>query len=109
MADDEEPERARAMECLAEGRAILTQEWTHQVPDDLIGLGVNHARRIVLGAGLTVRLARPGGTPLLRPLGPGSWDVIETYPAAGSYVNRGGEVMPVLAERGTRRPDGSRV
>ena len=60
MADDEEPDQVRVVACLTEARAILTHEWTHRVPAGLIGLGVNHARRIVLDAGLTVPPGPPG-------------------------------------------------
>jgi hypothetical protein len=109
MADDEEPDQVRVVACLTEARSILTHEWTHRVPAGLIGLGVNHARRIVQNAGLTVRLARQGGVPLVRPLGPGTWVVIHTTPAAGNYMSRGDEVVLVVAERGSRRPDGSRL
>jgi hypothetical protein len=107
--DDEGREQRRALECLAEARGILGGQWTHQVPAGLIGLGVNHARRLVLDAGLTVRLGLQGGAPLTRPLGPGEWAVINTFPAPGSYVAQDEEIILALAERGTRRPGGRRV
>jgi hypothetical protein len=62
-----------------------------------------------LDAGLTVRLGLKSGAPLTRPLGPGEWVVINTFPAPGSYVAKGEEIILALAERGTRRPDGRRL
>lgn len=49
------------LDCLSEARGLLTGEWSHRVPSGLIGMDVNQARRIVLDAGLTVRLARRDG------------------------------------------------
>jgi DDE_Tnp_1-associated len=76
-----------------------------RVPSGLIGLDVNHARRIVLDAGLTVRLTRRDGRTAGRHglLGPGSWVVVHTVPQAGDHLSRGAEVVLQLAERGPRR------
>jgi hypothetical protein len=102
ITDDEEPRRARALDCLSEARGILTGEWSHRVPDGLIGMGVQQARRIILDAGLAVRLTRQDGV-TEGPhglLGPGTWVVAHTVPRAGDYLSRGAEVVLQLAKRG---------